>query len=375
MAPLIIGSLVVAPGTRIAPRPLLPRLAVGGPILTAAGLGVLTVLARRLGGLRGHPLGWDVHEEITITLIRTFMTLGDIGVWRAMFRNLAAPLPPALRAAPAGRPGSKSLWYELAPALRPAAPRAALDILFIHGGAFMSGGCTQYQATYQWWLEELAARGIAGRILTVSYPLAPEHPYPEGRDTCVEEIAWFLEQCGDTPAVVGGDSAGGNLVLSALARLRDGGRLPAPPRALLLVSPCVDMSGSSVFSQPRSEGGRYDYLPKEKLNEGIPHFYTHDLTCPYVSPTLLESLAGLADREALIINGGEEIMAPDIRSFAKKLSAAAAAPGCALRVAHHEEPGRVHSWPMLPLPSLKARQGFLFEFFARAAGAGAAAAE
>lgn len=47
----------------------------------------------------------------------------------------------------------------------------------------------------------------------------------------------------------GGDSAGGNLALAALALLREQGKLSILPLALTLLSPAVDMSDSSVFGR------------------------------------------------------------------------------------------------------------------------------
>lgn len=73
-----------------------------------------------------------------------------------------------------------------------------------------------------------------------------------------------------------GDSAGGNLALSALAKLRDAGALPAPPAGLLLVSPCVDMGDGCVFTRDDAEAraaGEHDYLPRDKLAGALPHLY------------------------------------------------------------------------------------------------------
>jgi len=71
----------------------------------------------------------------------------------------------------------------------------------------------------------------------------------------------------------GGDSAGGNLAISALAHLRDTSRLPAPPAGALLISPCVDLTNDCVMLQ-EGDAGRYDYLPKGKLAEAMDHIYT-----------------------------------------------------------------------------------------------------
>lgn len=73
-----------------------------------------------------------------------------------------------------------------------------------------------------------------------------------------------------------------------------------------------------------------------------------------------------------------QLMVPDIRRFAKKVEAAAAASskrggsnsggGGGFRFAYQEEPGRVHSWPMLMLPHLRDKQEPFFAFVERSAG-------
>jgi hypothetical protein len=67
-------------------------------------------------------------------------------------------------------------------------------------------------------------------------------------------------------------------------------------------------------------------------------------------------------------------MAPDIRAFAKKVQAASDAslssgsPG-AFRATYLEEPGCVHSWPMLLFPRLRVKQEPMFQFIDRMSGA------
>ncbi|KAI8472957.1 MAG: Alpha/Beta hydrolase protein [Monoraphidium minutum] len=374
-------DLDMASATAVQRRNLLQLAYVTAPLLlVTAAHGVAAAFARVLG--RPHPHAWTLPEELLITLMRTLLEYGDISVWRGFFRSVSRPIsmPMDLVSQRVQRPGSRSLWFSLRRELQVVEPRAHVNILFIHGGAFISGSARQYQATYCWWLKKLARRGVSAKVLSVGYPLAPEHPYPAGRDACEEEIRWLMgRESGETaPVIVGGDSAGANLALSALSHMRDTGRLRRPPPGVLLVSPCVDLSPACVLCRDDEPGaGTHDYLPREKLSFGLPFFYAKDLTSPYVSPTLLDSLGGLAAKEVLLTSGGAELMLTDIRAFAKKLSAAASVPGSSFRATYHEEPGRVHSWPMLPLPHLKARQEFVFDFVERVLGlepAGAAAA-
>jgi hypothetical protein len=57
-------------------------------------------------------------------------------------------------------------------------------------------------------LKKLARRGIDCKILSVSYPLAPEHRYPAGRDACEADIAWLLDAgaSGEAGPVIVGES-------------------------------------------------------------------------------------------------------------------------------------------------------------------------
>jgi acetyl esterase/lipase len=63
-------------------------------------------------------------------------------------------------------------------------------------------------------------------VVSVGYRLAPEHPYPAGPDDCEAAAVWLAEEDGKTlsgggPLAVGGDSAGAQLAVVTLLRLRD----------------------------------------------------------------------------------------------------------------------------------------------------------
>lgn len=77
----------------------------------------------------------------------------------------AAPLPARARAPPSCTPAESTAPHRLTKT----------------GGAFCAGSARQYQRTYAEWLQALAARGLGCRVLSVGYPLAPEHKFPEAR--------------------------------------------------------------------------------------------------------------------------------------------------------------------------------------------------
>jgi acetyl esterase/lipase len=116
------------------------------------------------------------------------------------------------------------------------APAAQTEraILYLHGGAFVM--CSP--ATHR----ELAARLSASTntaVLVLDYRLAPEHPFPAAMQDAITAYRWLLDKgYPEGHLVIGGDSAGGGLVLQTLIALRDEGS-PLPAAAFFL-SPVTD---------------------------------------------------------------------------------------------------------------------------------------
>ena len=91
-------------------------------------------------------------------------------------------------------------------------------LLYLHGGGWVIGS----PDTHDRLTRELAA-AIGARVVSLHYALAPEHPYPEGLDDCVDAALYLGAQggrLGIDPArlLIGGDSAGGNLSAATLLR-------------------------------------------------------------------------------------------------------------------------------------------------------------
>jgi epsilon-lactone hydrolase len=109
-------------------------------------------------------------------------------------------------------------------------------LVYLHGGGFVYGVTPQHIA-----MVAHLARRMGIRALLVDYRLAPEHPFPAALDDCATACRWLLNQ-GIAPqnTVLAGDSAGGNLTLTTLMKLRDGGE-PLPAAAACL-SPLADLS-------------------------------------------------------------------------------------------------------------------------------------
>ena len=111
---------------------------------------------------------------------------------------------------------------------------ASPGLLYLHGGGFVIGSIS----THDRLARELAER-LGARVLSLEYGLAPEHPYPQGLDDCVDSARWMSahgEALGMDPGrlLIGGDSAGATLSAATLLRLRDEGS-PLPFKAAILL--------------------------------------------------------------------------------------------------------------------------------------------
>ncbi len=107
-------------------------------------------------------------------------------------------------------------------------------ILYIHGGAFVIGNLRGYRHL----IAELAVQS-GQRGVYIDYRLAPEHPFPAALDDAEAAYRALLEDPDTGPITLVGDSAGGNLVLALVLRLK---RLGLPlPLACACMSPGTDL--------------------------------------------------------------------------------------------------------------------------------------
>jgi acetyl esterase/lipase len=112
-------------------------------------------------------------------------------------------------------------------------------ILYLHGGGF----AVHLPSLYAGFTARLG-RELKARVLMVDYRLAPEYPFPAAVDDCHAAYRWLIGQ-GFTASdiVIAGDSAGGNLTLVTLLRIKAAGH-PMPACAVA-ISPGVDLTLSS----------------------------------------------------------------------------------------------------------------------------------
>lgn len=120
-------------------------------------------------------------------------------------------------------------------------------ILYCHGGGYCTGS-----SLYARTLTTKLAASTSMDVFCFDYRLAPEHPYPAAAEDAMK--AWdylMLLGYGARDVIVAGDSAGGNMALSLVHRLKADGRLL--PRGMVLMSPWTDLTASGKSYQTRAQ--------------------------------------------------------------------------------------------------------------------------
>jgi monoterpene epsilon-lactone hydrolase len=112
-------------------------------------------------------------------------------------------------------------------------------VLYLHGG-----GYSFYPKSYANFIA-LFTLAAKSRTFALDYRLSPEHRFPSQLEDAVCAYRWLLD-CGVSAEelVVAGDSAGGNLTLGLLLRLRDA-HLPLPSLAVA-ISPATNFTIRTV---------------------------------------------------------------------------------------------------------------------------------
>ena len=179
-------------------------------------------------------------------------------------------------------------------------------VLYLHGGGYLVGS----PAVYRPLTATLAAR-LSAPVYTLDYRLAPEHPYPAALNDAYEAYQ-ALRDAGHDPGQIAimGDSAGGNLTVALLQRLRTEG-LPLPASAVLL-SPWGQLGGSSPSR--RAHARKEAMLPPDRLEEAA-RAYAGDM--PLEDPRLSVIYGSLESFPPLMIHvGSEEILLDDSEALA-----------------------------------------------------------
>lgn len=296
------------------------------PIVTRflAALAGTTVARLRRGPLRP---SWSLLFETSIAFLRDTGRLAggrppleQRAVWDAL-RPPPSPVLKKVRRTPVDAGGVRAEWFT------PVDGHGEAVVLFMHGGSFMYGSLTSHAEMIT--RIALAARA---RVLALDYRLVPEATFPAPIDDVLAAYRWLrTEGVSTSKIVLAGDSAGGNLAITALLAMRERGE-PLPAGSIP-ICPWVDppRTGGSLDENERFDWGFAGDFPKWCA------FYAGDADPrqPLIAPVHAD-LAGLPP---LCVLWGEcEMIRDQVTEFVARAKAAG------VDVTAHEHPDMVHNW-------------------------------
>lgn len=229
-------------------------------------------------------------------------------------------------------------------------------VVNFHGGGWAQGAPEQSR-----WIASRVAAQVGAIVVSATYRLAPEHPYPAAVDDAWAVLRWVADHADDLGRAVGdpariavmGDSAGGNLAAVVALMARDAGGPVL--RGQVLIYPCVEM---------------YQRWPSEDENANAPvltsagmRTYAHlYLGSRYgaqdwqASPIRAPSHADLPP--ALIITAGHDPLRDNGTRYADALQA----DGTSVTLRNH--PSAIHGFVSLPgvVPAATAASDQIVEF-------------
>lgn len=184
-------------------------------------------------------------------------------------------------------------------------------VLHFHGGAFIDGdldsGCTVAGLL----------QAVGARVVSVAYPLSPEHPFPRPLEIGYAVLQWGYKHrtrlAGKgAPLYVAGEEAGGNLAAGVCLMARDQRHPPLAGQILIspMLNPCA---GTPSFRAAMGEATDCKWLQGWQQFLGC----THDTMHPYAVPAMAQRLAGLPP--TLIMVGGGDPMCDEALAYAKRL--------------------------------------------------------
>jgi acetyl esterase/lipase len=213
-------------------------------------------------------------------------------------------------------------------------------VFYLHGGAWVNEIASQH-----WQLAAQIAAEARVEVIVPIYPLVPFTTAAEVVPTVAEMVAEKMEP--DHSVCLAGDSAGGQMALSAALILRDEHRLVLPQT--VLISPVLDAS----LTNPLISAVRDPWLTRAGLLEFAKRWCGDlPMTDPTVSP-LKADLTGLGP--LTVFSGIRDILNPDARLLSEKAGAAG------VEIEYHEEPGLVHVYPLTPTPEGRAARAIIVE--------------
>lgn len=203
-------------------------------------------------------------------------------------------------------------------------------ILYIHGGGYVSGSCSDHRG-----FVSKFARFTGVKNLIFDYRLAPENPFPAALDDSFKIYRWLLSS-GFKPENIlfAGESAGGGLCLATLLAIKEK-NVPLPAAAVA-ISPWTDLTCSGESYKTKN---RFSPAPVNSWNVFSKHYCGNTpASHPLISP-MFGNLKGLPP---LFINSAvNDELFDDGEKFSQKAKTAG------VDVTFRAGKGMLHCYPLL----------------------------
>lgn len=191
-------------------------------------------------------------------------------------------------------------------------------IIYIHGGGWSVGSSTSYSS-----LLKKLANDLKRIIISIEYPLAPEHPFPDGFNCCYHAIKIIYDKASfykislkDT--IIMGDSAGANLATSLCIKLKKEKKYKISKEILIYPIVQTNFHNNKKFKSIEENG--YDYfLTKKMINDYLELYLKNasDYKNIYVAPLYAKWLFNMP--KTLIITAELDPLKDEGKAYAKKL--------------------------------------------------------
>ncbi|KAI0248137.1 alpha beta-hydrolase [Lactifluus subvellereus] len=244
-------------------------------------------------------------------------------------------------------------WFDEEGANTPigATPRPSEKVIYsLHGGAYIF--CSASPDA----IHSTLVHGVQ-RIFAVEYRLSraapedtPANAFPAALLDALAGYTYLVQSVGFAPRdiIVEGDSAGGNLALALTRYLVENNGLaglPAPPGALLLLSPWVDVSYTIPPPGSRAAANAtVDYIGAPKLSDYARRAFLgpRDPLDPYISPgsndPRMPSVSFDGFPRCFVVAGGAELLIDEIGVLVERMKSMGD------KVTYYEAPDEVHAY-------------------------------
>lgn len=250
--------------------------------------------------------GWNLAMEVSTELAKRQLAeafaMRDVNEARQFLGafGLISPALAKVRREEITGPEVKGTWF-IPPSVYP-----HISILYLHGG-----GYSFYPRNFYDNVSAQIALTAKARLFALDYRLSPEHRFPAQLEDALRAYRWLVDGGADAKQiVVVGDSAGGNLTLALLLRLRE--LWMTEPSLAVCLSPATDFSTSNAWAPRESE---FDWITPAMGLKWAGWFCTDEQRDdPLVSP-VNANMHGLPP--IYIQAGGREILLGGIEEFTR----------------------------------------------------------